>query len=781
MKTLKILLAEDDFADQLSFKRMVKDKNLPYEYVIASSLNEARQILNEKHFDLIVSDFSLGDGTGLELMRHVKDRTPFIITTGSGDEEIAIQLMREGAYDYLIKDMQANYIHMLPLTIEKAINRKAIEDEIGKLSLVASKTDNSVVIADKDGNIEWVNEGFTRITGFKPEEVIGTSGEVLRQGQETELKKFREYYNNSIKAGQKIFSHSYDTKNFTKDGVEFWAHTVLSPILDENGELVSIIGIDLDITERVRAEEELIKAKENAEHLAAAKEQFLANMSHEIRTPMNAVISLTNILLKTPLRQDQKDYLGAIKTSGDLLLVIINDILDIAKIEAGKMRLEKTDFNLSHLISSLIDILEPKAQEKEIKLTAARDENIQDILVGDTARLNQILMNLVGNAIKFTNAGEVRIVTKLLKEDAENVEIEFSVIDTGIGIPEEKLSSIFESFTQVGSENSRKFGGTGLGLSIAKRLVELQGGTLFVKSKPNEGSTFGFTLTYKKSTVKELDKQPLPEISIDPALKDLKILLVEDNRINQFVAKSAMAEWNYKIDVAENGKIAIEKLKSGSYDLILMDIQMPEMDGYDTTRIIRKDLKEKVKDIPIIAMTAYASDKVAEKCFACGMNDYISKPIDPGVLYAKIETQLKFKLHLERNDGGKAETKSAAAPNAVRPLLNLDHLKKNLKGNNELILEMIDIFVKEMPVALQNMKDDFKNREWKALGKEAHKMKSSVIYFGIDKMMGLLERIEEHAEKENKTGGVQDLINQLDTDYALAVNELEAERNTILK
>jgi len=367
-----------------------------------------------------------------------------------------------------------------------------------------------------------------------------------------------------------------------------------------------------------------------------SKQQFLSNMSHEIRTPMNAILGFTKILLKADFAPREKEYLDAIKTSSDGLLVLINDILDLAKTDAGKMIFEQTPFKMEFSISTMFKVFDLKIQEKNLALVKEYDNKIPEVLTGDAVRLNQILLNLLSNAIKFTEKGKITIAVRLLDEDKENVIIEFAISDTGTGISEDKLESIFENFQQATSSTSRLFGGTGLGLAICKQLVEKQGGTISVRSKVDEGSTFSFTLSFQKTNGES--KKENEEVVIDNEIKDIKVLLVEDIKLNQLLMKIILEDFKFKYDIADNGKIAIEKLQTETYDIILMDLQMPEMNGFEATKYIRSTMKS---NIPIIALTADVTTVDVEKCKAVGMNDYVSKPLDERILYSKIIELLK--------------------------------------------------------------------------------------------------------------------------------------------
>ncbi len=415
--------------------------------------------------------------------------------------------------------------------------------------------------------------------------------------------------------------------------------------LEGRNQTISIIR---DITEKRRADEQLRKEQERAESAEIARkvgEQFLANMSHEIRTPMNAILGFTDVLIKTPLNSEQRQCTDAIKTSGDNLLVIINDILDFSRMHSGKLPIEIKEFKLTNILSNTIELMLPKAMEKGLQLSSTVDKNVPNYLMGDPTRLTQVLINLVSNSLKFTEKGYVSISVRKLSDKNDNVELEFSVKDTGIGISQDKLHAIFDAFTQADNATARKYGGTGLGLAIVKQLADLQGGSISVTSAEGEGSCFMYKITYSKGNKSDdSTNTPIaPEKEMSFTIKDVKVLVVEDNAINQLLIRKILGKWGWKLEVAENGLAALKLLEYNDFDIILMDIQLPEMNGYEATEIIRTKMNAPKRNIPIIAMTANVMASEEQKCYSAGMNDYISKPFNSKNLYSKVVALLNKK------------------------------------------------------------------------------------------------------------------------------------------
>ena len=486
---------------------------------------------------------------------------------------------------------------------------------------------------------------------------------------------------------------------------------------------------------------------------------------------MNAIIGFTKVVMKTDLTPKQKEYLTAIKLSGDALIVLINDILDLAKVDAGKMTFEETPFKMALSISAMLHLFETKIQEKNLELVKVYDANIPTVLVGDPVRLHQIILNLVSNAVKFTTKGKITIRVHLLSEDDEKVNLEFSVTDTGIGIPANKIEKIFENFQQASSGTSRLYGGTGLGLAIVKQLVEGQGGSVSVKSKIDEGSTFSFTLSFDKT--KEDAEQAAEIVEVDAELKNIKVLVVEDIALNQLLMKTLLDDFGFERDIAANGKIAIEKLQAKTYDIILMDLQMPEMNGFEATEYIRNTMHS---NIPIIALTADVTTVDVAKCKAVGMNDYIAKPVDERVLFSKIVGLVKKSVpeKINLNEG--------AVDDQVKKLkcTDLAYLIHRTKSNPTLMMEMISLYLEQTPPLVSAMKQSLLDKDWKLLYSAVHKMIPSFSIMGLSAdFENMAKKVQEYASTQQQSDGIPDLVLQLENVCTQACGELQIEFNTI--
>lgn len=482
--------------------------------------------------------------------------------------------------------------------------------------------------------------------------------------------------------------------------------------------------------------QQLIQSEKKVKESAQVKENFMANMSHEIRTPMNAILGFTNLLQRKSLDNESKGYVQTIQKSGENLLTIINDILDLSKIEAGMMRIESAPFSIRGLLHSVETMFKSKANEKEVQLTAEVEDSLPDTLDGDATRLTQILVNLIGNSLKFTSKGNIKIRITNEGKQGNTIITGITITDTGIGIEKGKLNHIFERFQQADDAVTRKFGGTGLGLSIVNDLVLLQQGTINVVSEPGKGATFKLTIPYTISN-EDFRNSSLPKNSttISTDFKFIKVLVAEDNEINQSLIKHLFTEWNLEYDLVNNGYEAIEILKKNKYSLILMDIQMPVMDGYTAAREIREKLKI---EIPIIAMTAHAFAGEREKCISFGMNEYISKPIREEQLHQVI-TQFT-----QNNKPVLLPTKAAVKSNSsTYSFIDLAYMREISGGNTVYEKTVTEQFIEAIPEDLAAIEKAWQTNDISQLRQLAHNMKTTVSVMGLnEKLQPFLDTLE---------------------------------------
>lgn len=527
---------------------------------------------------------------------------------------------------------------MAVIGIAKDVTERFASDQ--KFRVLFEFSTDPYFIYDEEGIIDC-NDAAVNILGVSgKEELIGAKISQFSPDRQLDGRssKYKAEEVDNIANERKY--HKFEWTHVKNNGTFFPVEVTLTPVRLNHKKVMLCVWHDL--TERKRVEQVLIESKKRAEELAAQKQQFLSSMSHEIRTPLNAVIGITHFLMEEDPKPDQIDKLRTLKFSADNLLSLVNDILDHSKIESGKIIFSNEKFDIYERLTGLKEIMQIKSVKKNIALNLHIDKNIPQFVKGDAVRLNQILLNIVSNAIKFTEKGKVEISSKLLGQTKDHVELEFQVSDTGIGIEKEKLESIFETFTQANSNILNTYGGTGLGLAITKNLIELQGGTIQVESELGKGSVFTFKLSFHRV---EQSQESNQELSVDKkmSLKGARILLVEDNPINQKIASQFLNNWGALVEVASNGRESLDKVAKKQYDLILMDIQMPEMDGYETTSAIRAIDDDYYKTVPIVSLTADAFTEVRDRVLESGMTDYVTKPINPDQFLSTISKYYKPK------------------------------------------------------------------------------------------------------------------------------------------
>ncbi len=554
---------------------------------------------------------------------------------------------------------------------------------------------------------------FCSLSGYDEDELIGKSPADLFLDDSS-----REIMRKQSKERLKGLSSVYEVPLIKKNGDIAWVIISGAPFYNSNGHLEGSIGIHLDISDRKEMEADLRGAKLKAEELNKVKELFLANMSHEIRTPMNAIVGMSELLEQTGLDNSQTKYLSAINSSSKNLLVLINDLLDFSKIESGNLSLELVNFNLRKLISKSTEIVGLKAEENGVDVIYKVDDDLPEILKGDPTRLGQVLLNLLSNAVKFTTNGFVLVSVNLVKIKGNKRLVKFIVKDDGIGIPESELINIFKDFSQAKNSTTRLYGGTGLGLSISQNILRLMNGTLEVRSELNKGSEFFFTIELEEAKIETSEKGNTENYKIEKDFRRSNILLVEDNPVNSLMATTILEKWNCIIDLAENGVEAIEKLKTKTYHLILMDMTMPKMGGIEASQIIRTDLKV---ETPIVALTANAISGDSKKCFESGMNDYLSKP------YAQIDLNRMLTKWIQVN----RETEI---------LFNLSKLEE--MGDPEFLEKMVNLFLVETEKEIAQLNMAIDKSDFKQIRLTAHKIKPSINYVCIVRLFEEVKAIE---------------------------------------
>lgn len=508
--------------------------------------------------------------------------------------------------------------------------------------------------------------------------------------------------------------------------------------------LLSVISAFWYILNQGKQQQKMIKLlnesdKKNKE-LADMKEQFLANMSHEIRTPMNAILGFTNLLRRTQLNIDQRQYVQNIHSAGENLLALVNDILDLSKIEAGMMSLEETRFSMHSLLSSVGAMFSEKIKEKGLDFSIHIDKDVPDILTGDAVRLTQVLVNLISNAVKFTEQGKIDVEIKSITQTEESVRLQIIITDTGIGISKTKQQTIFERFQQADTETTRRFGGTGLGLAIVKQLISLQNGTIGVESEQGKGSRFMVELTFRIPDINQLYAAALSSQEEAVPLQKITVLIAEDNTMNQQLISHLMRSWGIDFVLVSNGKEAIAELKQRPYSIVLMDIQMPEMDGYSATEIIRNELK---MNIPIIAMTAHAMTGEKERCLQLGMNDYVSKPIKETLLYNMIGRHAQ-------------NVPQEEVPQAQK--VDLTYLNQLSGGDKVFEKQILEQFLVQVPEELHLLSNAIEEKDYEVVKQTAHSLKSTVGYAGLsDELYPHLDRIEKAAINKEEIQFQEDL------------------------
>ncbi len=727
-----------------------------YDVVLATSGEEALQLLEAHKVDCILLDFLMPGLSGQDTCRRIKQRAewrdiPLVMLTARDDRDAIIQGINAGADDYIAKSADFD---VLKARLRAQLRRKHFEDENRSIreklvrreieatahhqaeaeqkklnqllrdqqfytrSLIESNID-ALMTTDPLGIITDVNKQMEALTGSTRDELIGAP--------------FKGFFTDPerAEAGIKLVLNEkkvtdYELTACARDGRKTVVSYNATTFYDRDRKLQGVFAAARDVTERKRVEAELSQAKALAESASQTKSDFLASMSHEIRTPMNAIMGIADLLAKTALSPQQDKYVQIFRRAGDNLLNLINDILDLSKVEAAQLELEQTGFSLNELLEKVTEMVEVRAQGKGLTLVCEIARNVPANLVGDPTRLRQVLLNLMGNAIKFTGSGEVSLRVTPDVDASVPTGLRFTVSDTGVGIPAEKLSRVFEPFTQADSSTTRRFGGSGLGLTISKRLVELMGGRIWCESTVNKGSVFSFVVPFEIWAGIPTRVAVRGVTASEPPLPALRILLVEDSPDNCTITVAYLEDTPYQVDIAETGASACEMFKVGHYDLILMDRQMPVMDGLTATRTIREwERTNNRPPTPIIALTASALKGDREKCLAAGCTAFLTKPIKQEVLLQAIKEH------------------SMVAP----PSTKVESIRKgpSLVLLNPKLAARIPAFLKNRRQDVIMMLDSLARGEFETVQRLGHSMKGSGASFGFQDITDIGAALEQEA------------------------------------
>lgn len=652
----------------------------------------------------------------------------------------------------IVPVVESHYVNVYAsdITLIKKAEKELIRSE-EKYRSIIENLDLGILEVDMDDRITQAYPRFLKMTGYSEDEIIGKKAVETLLSEE--MMSVMIAQNENRVNGQ---ADVYELKMRCKDGSEIWVLISGAPFYDSDGNVIGSIGLHLDITDRKNMENELRVAKVKAEDAVSAREMFMANMSHEIRTPMNAIIGMSELLDNTELNTRQQGYIEAIITSADNLLIIINDILDFSKLESGHVEIENIPFSLPKVITDIKTIYGLKVEQKDVEVKCLIDFDV-NAYVGDPFRINQILVNLFGNAVKFTDSGEIVLDVKIIdRKDGFDL-IRFSVIDSGIGISKEAQGKIFDSFKQADISTSRKYGGTGLGLAISSKLAKLLGGTLTCESELGVGTKFSFDLWLMRTD----DENILSLNSIDTDqvnLKNTHVLLAEDNELNKYLATTILESWGCEVSMASNGEEAVNMAISNEYDIVLMDIRMPIMDGITATKILRETHNYQKL---IVALTANASRADSDKYLSVGMDAHISKPFRQSEFYSVISGLLNQSKDNEVMKNKKTENKD-------KTLLDFSGLELSTNGNVSFMNKMIAIFLDSIVIDLNLLKEGVYNNDIDRLSDIAHKLKPSIDSICSSDLRTLVRQIEE---KNTETS--VELSKELIKKIQIVINELK--------
>jgi signal transduction histidine kinase/DNA-binding response OmpR family regulator/HPt (histidine-containing phosphotransfer) domain-containing protein len=800
-ETLRILLVEDNPAEAFLLQESLAQVERPPVIVHAERLGQALELLKQSAVDAVLLDLALPDSEGLVTLERANaaaDYIPIIVLTGLEDETVAIEAVRKGAQDYLLKGQigARQLLQMIHHAVERKRLQRAVAQSARRHLQLAEVSAGVVAQTELPTVLTTVVESARKLTKAR----AGFCGYGCRENKFV-IKAVAMAegisccpFDDGVQSAYLTLIGSNESARLSEE--ELRENPAIVKLWEESGPLRGFLGVRLlDVQGRFAgalmigdkesgnefSEEDgallrqlalitslalqHIESRTAAEAANIAKSQFLANMSHELRTPMNAILGMTNLALTEDLTPNVRDYLQTARESADVLLELLNQILDLSRIEAGRFELESTPFSIREAVDHVIRTLRMRAGEKGLALVCNLPPDIPDALVGDPLRFRQILMNLVDNAIKFTHQGEITIITKAKEQDQETAVLEFCVMDTGIGISKEDQEKIFTPFTQADASTTRNYGGTGLGLTISQKLVELMDGRIWVESQAGAGSSFYFTMRLKMikdsiSEKAEAAETPMAKIHS----KTLRILIAEDTPTNQKLVNYLLSKRGHIVEIAQNGKQALEKFYIENYDLVLMDVQMPIMDGFQATEFIRNLPDVRKARVPIIAMTAHALKGDAERCLLAGMDAYISKPIQAEELMELVElfgSEDSLEIQKYRNKRKIVHPEPDPAVAEEKRIFVLEEAVNRCFGKYDFFLEMVDCFFGESDELIQKMKEAKRKEKPEEVRTAAHRLKNTILYLGAHQASAAIKKVEE-AAKSGELNSIDFALQELD-------------------
>ncbi len=651
----------------------------------------------------------------------------------------------------------------LAIDITERINyEKTILLQKEKYQNIIANMNLGLLEVDKQEIIQYANRGFVNISGFSLDELVGKDAAKLLAMDNMGILKSK------LEARARGISDMYEIQVKNKHGELRWWMISGAPNYDNKGNMTGSIGIHLDITEQKKLEAQLEVEKERAEASSRAKATFLANMSHEIRTPLNGIIGMIRELSYENLPEKQRKYVHTASIASQHLLSVLNNVLDISKIEAGELNLDKHHFSLRDIIKDVKSIMSVKAKEKGLLLSVDTHHLKDAVYVGDAARIRQILLNLVGNSIKFTSEGGIFLECRIEAVNEQTHRLSFFVEDSGIGIDQKYQADLFRKFSQEDSSISRRYGGTGLGMAITRELIQLMHGHINVVSEKGKGTVIEFSFELPVGDPKKVDPKDLkPMLAGD--VSAAKILLVEDNEFNRVVARNTLERFGCEVEEAENGEVAVSLLKKNKYHMVLMDLQMPVLDGFEATKIIRNQLK---LHTPVIALTANAFKSELEQCLAAGMNDYITKPYDEEKLIAAIYRL----LNIDSNYPPLAESEDIAGKSTTNKLYDLSMLIKIAGNEASYLKKMISIFTEQAILSVNQLREAYQNKDLKTIYQVSHRIKPSIDGMGIISLKNVVREVEEMARQQNDAAPLKEQIEVICEVLMLVVEQLRDEK-----